>query len=141
MPDTSAPASRPIRIALAADSEEAREELAWRLRRYGARVLVVPADDPGVDLVLVDPYADGGGFSADRFDAALVDDHRIVIYSAAPEIDELVFGLARAVVGGERLRGWISADLRPRDLVGCLEMVHAGTIVVHGGARGHRLTA
>jgi hypothetical protein len=115
--------------------------LVQRLRRHAARVVMVSVDDPGVDLVLVDPYVEGDGFSADRFDAALVGDHRIVIHTADTEIDPLVFGLARAVVGGERLRGWISAELRPRDLVGCVELVHAGRIVMHGGAGRRRLTA
>lgn len=124
----------PIRIALAGSSDEAHDTLAWRLRGHTDHVRVV-GDDDDADLVLIDPYAAGPAFDAETFDPDLVGEHPVVIFTPGAEVDHVAFATAAAALGG-RLRGWLSADLGARALVGSLEMVRTGTIVLHGVATG-----
>ena len=132
MPDARAE-SDPIRVALFGGSDQAHDVLLWRLRRHTDDVRLVENDDD-VDLVLVDPYADGPAFDAGAFASDLVGEGPVVIFTPGAEVDQLAFAMAAAVLGG-RLRGWLSAELGARALVGSLELVRAGTIVLHGGAR------
>ena len=134
MPQTSDDAAHPIRIALAGASDEARNALASRLRRHAGRVSVLHDDDDALDVVLVDPYAAGSGFDAEAFDADVLEGHQVVIFTPGAEVDHLTFAMAAAALGGQ-LRGWLSADLGARSLVGALELVRAGTIVLHGVVR------
>jgi|tagenome__1003787_1003787.scaffolds.fasta_scaffold19885037_1 hypothetical protein len=133
MLDAPAGSARPIRVALSGGSDQAHDVLMWRLRRHTDSVRLVENDDD-VDLILVDPYAGGTSFDASAFAADVVGERPIVIFTPGAEVDQLAFAMAAAVLGG-RLRGWLSADLGARALVGSLEMVRAGTIVLHGGAR------
>jgi hypothetical protein len=123
----------PVRVALSGGSDEAHDVLLWRLRRHADHVRVVENDDDA-DVVLVDPYADGPAFDAGAFAPDLVGERPVVIFTPGTEVDQLAFAMAAAALGG-RLRGWLSADLGARALVGSLELVCAGTIVLHGGAR------
>jgi hypothetical protein len=127
-----APASPgPVRVALFGGSDEAHDMFLRRLRQHADHVRVVDNDD-NADIVLVDPYADGPAFDAGAFTHEVLGDRPVVIFTPGAEVDQLVFAMAASVLGG-RLRGWLSADLGARALVGSLELVRAGTIVLHGG--------
>jgi hypothetical protein len=122
----------PIRVALLGGSAHAQDMLLRRLRRHADQVRVVENGDDA-DLVLVDPYADGPAFDAGAFTSDVLGERPVVIFTPGAEVDQLAFAMAASVMGG-RLRGWLSADLGSRALVGSLELVRAGTIVLHGGA-------
>jgi hypothetical protein len=133
MPDARAESTGPVRVALFGGSDHAHDVLSWRLRRHTDSVRLLASDDD-VDLILVDPYADGPAFDAGAFAPDLVGDRPVVIFTPGAEVDQLAFAMAATVLGG-RLRGWLSADLSASALVGSLELVRSGTIVLHGGAQ------
>jgi hypothetical protein len=132
MPYAPAEPPRPIRVALADTSDEIHDVLTWRLRSHADHVRLVGESDDA-DVVLVDPYAAGTAFDAGALALDLVGDRPVVIFTPGAEVDHLAFAMAAAACGG-RLRGWLSAELGARALVGSLELVRTGTIVLHGGA-------
>jgi hypothetical protein len=134
MPQAAADPTRPIRIALPGGLDETRRVLAGWLRRHSDRVRVVTqADD--ADLVLVDPYVGGSTFDAAALASHVVGNRPIVIFTASSEVDHLAFTTAAAALRG-RLRGWLSTELNARSLVGSLELIRDGTIVLHGSPDG-----
>jgi hypothetical protein len=113
-----------------------RDRLTRLMARYPHRVQVLHDAGAGADLVLVDPYVDGG-FDADRVSQTAVGAAAVVIYTPGDRVDHLAFAMAGAALDG-RLRGWLSAGLGAVALLGSLELIGAGTVVLHG--RGRALT-
>jgi hypothetical protein len=114
--------------------EAVRHRLTERLARYPRRVQVLQDPDGGADLVLVDPYV-AGEFDADRFSTRAVGGGTaVVICTPRDHVDHLAFAMAGAALDG-RLRGWLCAGLGAVALVGSLELIWGGTVVLHGSGR------
>jgi hypothetical protein len=126
----------PLRVWFGQMDDSVRDQLTSLVARYPRRVHVVQDAESEADLVLVDPYV-GGEFDADRFSQGAVGDTAIVIYTPREDVDHLAFAMAGAALDG-RLRGWLHAGLGAIALVGSLELIQAGTVVLHG--RGRPLT-
>ncbi|HEX3222995.1 MAG TPA: hypothetical protein VHR35_10545 [Nocardioides sp.] len=126
----------PLRLWFGQMDDAVREHLTALLARYPRRVEVLEDVEAGADLVLVDPYVEGE-FDADQFSQRAVGEATIVIYTPRDDVDHLAFAMAGAALDG-RLRGWLSAGLGAIALVGSLELIQGGTVVLHG--RGRPLT-
>jgi len=131
MTTTSAAHPPPVRVVLAPDDGRSWQHLRSRLDGFERRIDVLrDRDGREPDLVLVDPCVDGTPL--DLTALGQVGGDRLVVYTAAPTVDELAFAMAGSVMEG-RLRGWLWQGLGSSALVDAIERIHRGDVVIETG--------
>lgn len=119
----------PIRVALELPAP-AERALRARLRPHRQRLSLLAGEGTGLrpDLVLVDPYDENGGLRADlltRDRGSL----RYAVLTSGPLVETLMWLLIESALEG-RLAGWIGPDLSSATIVGALERMARGEVVI-----------